>query len=178
MHRLFSKYLEDDDISLIVQGSKMTIANQQLPKAFRIAFVNAASVVAPIIERLLYYINQSNYGDFIEYLENDRFDTYFEHYSYIVKERFCRSSNRKHGAERVKKFQKAQYYYEQGKLYLQIPKQIIDSDYIENDIFLEVLNTNSVIHREKVLLTKSRLFFKSEQVVVCLPAFILSCHSV
>jgi hypothetical protein len=171
MHRLFSKYLEDDDISLIVQGSKMTIANQQLPKAFRIAFVKAASVVAPIIERLLYYINQSNYGDVIEYLENDRFDTYFEHSSYIVKERFSKSSNRKHGAERVKKFQKAQYYYEQGKLYLQIPKQIIDSDYIENDIFLEVLNTNSMIHREKVLLTKSRLFFKSEQAVVSLPAF-------
>lgn len=57
MHRLFSKYLEDDDISLVVQGSKMTIANQQLPKAFRIAFVKAESVVMPIIERLLYYIN-------------------------------------------------------------------------------------------------------------------------
>lgn len=171
MHRLFSKYLEDDDISLIVQGSKMTIANQQLPKAFRIAFVKATSVVAPIIERLLYYINQSNYGDVIEYLENDRFDTCFESYSYIIKEGFCKSSNTKHVAERVKKFQKAQYYYEQRKLYLQIPKQIIDSDYIENDIFLEVLNNNSLIYREKVLLTKSRLFFKSEQAVVCLPAF-------
>ncbi len=171
MHRLFAKYLEDDDISLIVQGYKMTIANQQLPKAFRIAFVKAAGVVAPIFERQLFYINQSNYGDTIEYLENDRFDKYFEQYSYIVKERFNRSPNRRHGAERVKKFQKAQYYYEQGKLYLQIPKQIIDSDYIENDIFLEVLNTNSVIHREKVSLTKSRLFFKSEQAVVCLTAF-------
>lgn len=171
MHRLFSKYLEDDDISLYVQGSKMTIANQQLPKAFRIAFVKASSVVAPIIERLLYYINQSNYGEVIDYLENDRFDTYFEQYSYIVKKEFCKLSNRKPGAERVKKFQKARYHYEQGKLYLEIPKQIIDSDYIGNDVVLEVLNNNSMIYREKVLLTKSRLFFKSEQMVVSLPAF-------
>ncbi len=171
MHRLFSKYLEDDDISLIVQGSKMTIANQQLPKAFRISFVKAASVVAPIIERLLFYINQSNYGDGIEYLENDRFDIHFEQYSYINKEKFKKTANRKHCIERFKKFQKAQYYYEQGKLYLQVPKQIIDSDYIGSDIFLEVLGNGSVIHREKVSLTKSRLFFKSEQAAVCLSAF-------
>ena len=171
MHRLFSKYLEDDDISLIVQGSKMTIANQHLPKAFRIAFVKAASVVAPIFERILFYINQSNYGDGIEYLENDRFDIHFDKHSYIIKERLIRSASRKQNAERFKKFQKAQYYYEQGKLYLQIPKQIIDSDYIENDIFLEVMGKGSVIHREKVSLTKSRLFFKSEQATVCLPAF-------
>ena len=168
MCRLFSKYLEDDDISLTIQGSKMTIANQQLPKSFRIAFVKAKNVITPIIERLLFYIDQSNYGDVIEYLENDRFDTYFEHSNHIVKE-ISKSSNRKYGAERVKKFQKAQYYYEQGKLYLQIPKQIIDSDYIENDIFIEILNANSIVHREKVLLSKSRLFFKSEQTVVFLP---------
>ena len=99
MHRLFAKYLEEDDISLIVQGSKMTIANQQLPKAFRIAFVKAASAVAPIFERLLFYINQSNYGDSIEYFDNDRFDKYFEQYSYIAKDKFRKSSNRRHGAE-------------------------------------------------------------------------------
>ncbi|MGG0821401.1 hypothetical protein ABE099_00880 [Paenibacillus turicensis] len=171
MHRLFSKYLEDDDISLIVQGSKMTIANQHLPKAFRIAFVKAASVVAPIFERILFYINQSNYGDIVEYLENDRFDIHFEKHIYIIKERLLRSASRKHSAERFKKFHKAQYYYEQGKIYLQIPKQIIDSDYFKRDIFLEVLGHGSVIHREKVSLTKSRLFFKSEQATVCLPAF-------
>jgi hypothetical protein len=51
MHRLFSKYLEDEDINLIVQGSKMTIARQQLPKSFRIAFVKSPSIVVPIIER-------------------------------------------------------------------------------------------------------------------------------
>lgn len=171
MHRLFLKYLEDDDISLIVQGSKMTIANQHLPKAFRIAFVKAESAVASIFERILFYINQSNYGDEIEYLENDRFDIHFEKHSYIIKERLIRSASLKQSGERFKKFQKAQYYYEQGKLYLQIPKQIIDSDYIESDIFLEVMGKGSVIYREKVSLTKSRLFFKSEQATVCLPAF-------
>lgn len=171
MHRLFTKYIEDDDISLIVQGSKMTIANQQLPKAFRIAFVKAASVVTPIIERLLYYLNQSNYGETIEYLENDRFDKRFEQYSYLVKDRFNKLSKRIHWAERTKKFKNAQYYFDNSELYLQIPKQIIDSDYIEYDIFLEVLENKSVIHREKAILTKSRLFFKTEQVVVCLPGF-------
>ena len=171
MRRLFTKYLEDDDISLIVQGSKMTIANQQLPKAFRIAFVKAASIVAPIIERLLFYLNQSNYSEVVEYLENDRFDKNFEHNIYIVKERISKLSKKKHGAERTKKFQNAQYYYDHGKLYLQIPKQIIDSDYVEYDIFLEIVDNKSVIHKEKVLLTKSRLFFKTEQVMVCLPSF-------
>jgi hypothetical protein len=43
MCQLFTKHLEDDDISLIVQGSKLTIANQQLPKAFRIAFVKVVN---------------------------------------------------------------------------------------------------------------------------------------
>ncbi len=173
MHRLFAKYLEEDDISLIVQGSKMTIANQQLPKAFRIAFVKAESVVAPIFERVLFYINQSNYGDVIEYFDNDRFDKCFEEYSYIAKNKFRKSSNRRNDKEHVKKFHKAQYCYDHGKLYLQVPKQIIDSDYIENDIFLEILSNGSVIHREKVTLTKSRLFFKSEQVVVYLSTFYL-----
>lgn len=171
MHRLFTKYLEDDDISLIVQGSKMTIANQHLPKSFRIAFTKSSSVVTPIIERLLYYINQSNYGDVIEYLENDRFDINFKYYSYTTKDRSNNLYKKKHDVEQIKKFQNAQYYYELGKLFLQIPKQIIDSDYIENDIYLEVIDDKSVIYREKVLLTKSRLFFKSEQVVICLPNF-------
>ena len=171
MHRLFSKYLEEDDISLVVQGSKMTIANQQLPKAFRIAFVKATSVVVPIIERLLYYINQSNYSEVVEYLEKDRFDDNFESYSYSFKVRSNNSSKRKSGAERTKKFHVAQYYHEQGKMYMQIPKQIIDLDHIEHEIFLEVVDSKSIIHREKVLLTKSRLFFKTEQAVVSLTNF-------
>jgi len=71
MHKLFSKYLEEDDISFDVQGSKMTIARQHLPKALRIAFVKAAGVVAPIIERLLLYIHQVNYGEQIEFSRQD-----------------------------------------------------------------------------------------------------------
>lgn len=171
MHRLFLKYLEEDDISLIVQGTKMTIANQNLPKAFRIAFVKAASVVAPILEKILFYINQSNYGDAIEYLGNDRFDANYIQYNFIFKDKLKRAANKRHCTERFKKFQKAQYYYEQEKLFLLIPKQIIDSDYIGSDIFLEVVGGGSMFHREKVSLTKSRLFFKSEQAMVCLPAF-------
>src|SRR5690625_2774767 len=82
IHRLFTKYLEEEDINLVVQGSKMTIARQQLPKAFRISFVKSYNIVAPIIKRLLFYIDLENYNEFEGYLENDRFDKYFhENYS-------------------------------------------------------------------------------------------------
>ncbi|SKC79892.1 hypothetical protein [Maledivibacter halophilus] len=171
MHRLFTKYLEDEDIRLIVQGSKMTIARQQLPKSFRIAFVRAASIVAPIIERLLFYINQVNYGEVIEYLANDRFDEYFSDYDYTNRKLKSVSYKHRIRKENIKKFHMAQYYYENRNLYLQIPRQIIDSDYIEREIQLEIVFGDSVIHQEKMLLTKSRLFFKTEQILVQIPKF-------
>lgn len=80
MHRLFSKFLEEDDIQLNIQGSKMTIARQQLPKAFRIAFVKSAGIVAPIIENYLFYMNELNYSRDISYSFNTRFDNYFKYY--------------------------------------------------------------------------------------------------
>lgn len=171
MHRLFTKYLEDDDISLIVQGSKMTIARQQLPKSFRIAFVKATSIVVPIIERLLFYMNQSHYGDVVEYLENDRFDQYFDLYDYYSSKKTIEKSKRGQVVEHIKKFNVAQYQYDNRKIFLQIPKQIIDSDYIENQITLEIYCGDNIIHREDLLLTKSRLFFKSEQTCVEIQQF-------
>ena len=80
MHRLFSKFLEEDDIQLNIQGSKMTIARQQLPKAFRIAFVKSAGIVAPIIENYLFYMHELNYSRDISYSFNTRFDNYFKYY--------------------------------------------------------------------------------------------------
>lgn len=171
MHRLFSKFLEEDDISLVVQGSKMTIARQQLPKAFRIAFVKSASVVAPIIERLLFYIDQSNYGEFDEFLENDRFDKYFTQYEYSNRTTSTFSVRRPKGTERIKKFQVAHYYFEKRFLYLQIPKQIIDSEFIDNEIRLEILSQDTVMHSKNLLLTKSRLFFKTEPVSIQISQF-------
>lgn len=171
MHRLFTKYLEDDDISLVVQGSKMTIARQQLPKAFRIAFVKAVSCVAPIIERLLYYMNQSHYGEVVEFLENDRFDEFFALYDNFSKETTTKKGKRGCGAEHIKRFHAAQFQYENRKLYLQIPKQIIDSDYIENQITLEIYSQDEAIYKEDLLLTKSRLFFKTEQTSVQIQRF-------
>lgn len=171
MHRLFSKYLDEDDISMIVQGSKMTIARQQLPKAFRIAFVNSASVVSPIIERLLFYIDQSNYGEVIEYFEEDRFDEYFSFHDNSTI-RISRKSSKRDGIyENIRKFQVAKYQYENRKLSLYIPKQIIDSDYIEDQIGLEVFSGDSLIYSETLVLTKSRLFFKTEHTFVNLNRF-------
>lgn len=171
MNRLFGKYLEEEDISFNVQGSKLTIARQQLPKAFRIAFVKSANLVAPIIERLLLYINQSNYGEGIDFLANDRFDDYFSNYEYA--NRKINSTSRKHMVkkDKFKKFQIAQYYYDNNNLYLQIPRQIIDSDYIDSVIYLEIMFGDLVIHQQELLLTKSRLFFKTKQLVVQIPEF-------
>lgn len=166
MHRLFTKYLEEDDISFVVQGSKMTIARQQLSKAFRIAFVNAASIVTPIIERLLLYIHQVHYGERVEFLEEDRFDQYFANYDLISQQSASRKYKQKQKFDRVVKFHKAQYHYEDRKIFLQIPKQIIDSDYIESKIVLEIYSRDKTIHTEELLLTKSRLFFRTEQTIV------------
>lgn len=166
MHRLFTKYLEEDDISLVVQGSKMTIARQQLPKAFRIAFVKAASVVAPIIERLLLYVHQVHYGEQVEYFVEDRFDRYFADYEMVTQISTSRKHKQRQKYDRVVKFNKAQYHYEDKKIFLQIPKQIIDSDYIDNQIILEVYSCDKTVHLEELLLTKSRLFFRTEQTIV------------
>lgn len=166
MHRLFTKYLEEDDISFVVQGSKMTIARQQLPKAFRIAFVKAASVVAPIIERLLLYIHQVHYGEQVEFLESDRFDQYFSDYDLVIQQSPTPKNKQRKNSGRVAKFHKAQYQYEDRKIFLQIPKQIIDSDYIENQIVLELYSRDKIIHSEELLLTKSRLFFRTQQTLV------------
>ncbi len=171
MHRLFTKYLEEDDISFVVQGSKMTIARQQLPKAFRIAFVKAASVVAPIIERLLLYIHQVHYGEQVEFLESDRFDQYFSDYGLVVQQSPTPKNKQWKNSERVVKFHKAQYQYEDKKIFLQIPKQIIDSDYIESQIVLELYSNDKFIHTEELMLTRSRLFFRTEQTVVRLTHF-------
>jgi hypothetical protein len=166
MHRLFTKYLEEDDISFVVQGSKMTIARQQLPKAFRIAFVKAANVVAPLIERLLLYIHQVHYGERVEFLEKDRFDQYFASYDMVTQQSTSRKYKQRQKFDRVVKFHKAQYHYEDRKILLQIPKQIIDSDYIESQIVLEIYSRDKTIHTEELLLTKSRLFFRTEQTIV------------
>lgn len=166
MHRLFTKYLEEDDISFVVQGSKMTIARQQLPKAFRIAFVKAASEVAPIIERLLLYIHQTHYGERVELLEEDRFDQYFVSYDMVAQQSISKKYKQRKKFNKVVKFHKAQYHYIDRKILLQIPKQIIDSDYIESQIILELYSRDKTIHTEELLLTKSRLFFRTEQTVV------------
>lgn len=171
MYRLFTRYFEDEDINLIVQGSKMTIARQQLPKAFRIAFVKSTGIVAPIIKRLLFYIDQVNYGHEIEYLFNDRFDKYFSQYDYSSFQLEVASTKDGFTKKNKKKFSKAQFYYKDRKLYLQIPRQIIDPEYVENEIYLEIMYGDVLLHRESMLLTKSRLFFKTEQLMVNIPKF-------
>lgn len=171
MHRLFTKYLEDEDISLVVQGSKMTIARQHLPKSFRIAFVKAPSIVSPIIERLLFYINQRNYGERIEYFEHDRFDQYFSEYEYLNKSLTLDMVKKTRRAGNLKKFHIAQYYYDKNDLYLQLPRQIIESEYVENELYAEVLFDDLVIIEENLSLTKSRILFKTEQKSIRLSQF-------
>ncbi|QNO15910.1 hypothetical protein HYG86_14605 [Alkalicella caledoniensis] len=170
MQKLFTKYIEDDDISLVVQGSKMTIANQQLPKAFRLAFVKSPQKVATILERLLLYINQRNYGQMVEYLEQDRFDIFFDHHRFEMNGKV--GPNKWGGkSQSSKKFITAQYYIENEEIYLQLPRQIIDSDYINHNIYLQISFGSQVIHEQELTLTKSRLLFKTEQELVKLPSF-------
>jgi len=171
MHRLFSKYLEDEDINLIVQGSKMTIARQQLPKSFRIAFVKSPSIVVPIIERLLFYTNQKNYGELIEYLEKNRFDFFFSKYEYSNKDTISNGSKKQKQDGIIKRFHTAQYYYEDTNIYLQLPRQIIESDFVDKELFVEVLFNDQVEIVERLLLIKSRLLFKTEQITIHIPRF-------
>ena len=172
MHRLFSKFLEEDDIQLNIQGSKMTIARQQLPKAFRIAFVKSAGIVAPIIENYLFYMNELNYSRDISYSFNTRFDNYFKYYVNNISELRRVSTDKSTIAKKgIKKFTTAHFKFQKDLLHLIVPKQIIDSDYIKDKIYLNVYNDDKLVENRELKLTKSRLLFKTEEEIVLLNSF-------
>jgi len=171
MLRLFTKCLDDEDLSFIVQGSKMTVARQQLPKSFRLAYVKSPSIVLPIMERLLIYIHQKNYGEYIEFLVEDRFDVFFSKLS-------NNTTNIVHRKRKVytvsgyqKKFHTAQYLYEKNDLTLVLPRQIIESEHVANELYVEILFGEEIRFVEELILTKSRIFFKTEQTIINLPEF-------
>lgn len=158
MHRLFSRFIEEDDIRLDIQGSKMTIARQQLPKAFRIAFVKSAGIVSPIIEKYLFYINELNYSRTLIYNFNTRFDNYFKYYVNNISKLLETANNQSRIANKgIKKFATAQFSFKDDNLRLVVPKQIIDSEYIKDTVYLNIYNENKLIDCRQLRLTKSRL---------------------
>ncbi|WP_368645336.1 hypothetical protein AB4027_10790 [Alkalibacterium putridalgicola] len=172
MHKLFSRYIEDEDIHIDFQGSKMTIARQQLPKSFRIAFVRAAGLVAPVIEKYLYYINELNYSQKIVYNFMPRFDYYFMKYEKLrPKITFNTDQKREEKKEYIKRFSVAHMSLNDGKLCLEVPKQIIDSDYVSDSIYLEVYSNESLLARKELSLIKNRLFFKTDSEKIELSSF-------
>lgn len=166
MHKLFSRYVDEDDINLNIQGSKMTIANQQLPKSFRIAFVKSPSIVAPVIGRLLFYVDKIHYNESFEYKMNDRFDEYFQNHKKAWTRISDSNKRRSRKTDGQKRYHVAQYILLDKKLHLVIPRQIIDSEYIENAIFVEINTKKGNIHRSRLFITQSKLFFKSEEKVI------------
>lgn len=163
MHRLFSRFLEEDDIHIDIQGSKMTIARQQLPKSFRLAFVNSAGIVAPIIEKYLFYINELNYSLPITYNHITRFDNYFRFYE-KNRSKIQGAIKRKSDIvdKGMKKYKTAQFTFKDDSLSMFVPKQIIDSEYMKDAIYLNVFNEEELIESRELRLTKSRLLFKTE----------------
>lgn len=172
MHRLFSRFIEEDDIRLDIQGSKMTIARQQLPKAFRIAFVKSAGIVSPIIEKYLFYINELNYSRTLIYNFNTRFDNYFKYYVNNISKLLETANNQSRIANKgIKKFATAQFSFKDDNLRLVVPKQIIDSEYIKDTVYLNIYNENKLIDCRQLRLTKSRLLFKTEAEEIDLNSF-------
>lgn len=172
MLRLFTKSLDDEDLSITVQGSKMTIARQQLPKPFRIAYVKSSFIVIPIIERLLYYINQKNYGEYIEYLAEDRFDLFFSKLSNFETNSLVQRKRKvQANSGYIKKFHTAQYLFEKDELKLVLPRQIIESEHVAEQLYVEVMLGGNIKIIEELILTKSRIIFKTEQTIINLPEF-------
>lgn len=161
--KVFKHYIEADDMTFNVEGKKMTIANQQLSKAFRVAWIQSPNIIFPIFKRLIRHIDEVHYAKELVYEEEDRFDKAFE--KWRSKEQMdagglARSNRCGSGGKR--KFSRAQYYLVEGELHLVVPRQIIDIDYVEHQVKLQLYTAKEVLS-EYILEVSGRICFKTQE---------------
>lgn len=170
MKNIFQHYQEDEDITFTVQGSKMTIARQNLPKSFRLAFVNFHNVVAPIVSRLLSYWHNYNFNLKIEYKKNDRFDLGFEQFIKGKAVNQKKETKKYTNTARITKRVKPEYYYN-NSLYLIIPRIVIPPEYINERIIIKLYTFEDPLYEDELQLAKTKLFFKTIQKEIKLEKF-------
>lgn len=170
MKEMFSMHLEEDDINIDFRGSKMTLLNQELPKAFRIAFVKSYELIKPIVNKILYYINKANFGETLDFKLESRFDYMLNEYLTDRNIDFSRKASDSSGSTKRqgRRFNKETYQFENYSLYLVIPRQPVRIRYIEKneEIFFELYDGDILLHKEPLVILRRRLMFQSEEIKV------------
>lgn len=171
LSKTFRYYIDIDDMTFAIEGKKMTIANQQLPKAFRLAWIQSSEIIEALVKRLMQYIDNIHYDREIGCGEEDRFDKAFEQWRLKLRyDDMCTRTSRSLTVRGKKKFTKAQYQLESTVLNLIIPRQIIDIEYIGEPIHLELYNEKQSIKRYP-LEVSGRICFKTEQIKIEIKKF-------
>lgn len=169
----FKNNIKNDEVSVNYKNRKITLLNNKLPISFRTAYIEYPNEVKPIVERMLYYIDQLHYNNEIEYLQNDRFDKYFK--SYIKKEPILKERKLRQKSETKKKFSIAKYSlnyrYSLPKLYLNLPQQLVDASLLNDDIYLTLYDDNVIIKSKILDVLQGKLSFKTEQLEIELEKF-------
>lgn len=171
LSNVFRHYIDMDDMTFTIQGKKMTIANQQLPKAFRIAWIQSPEIIKSLFKRVMGDIDAAHYAKEVCYHDEDRFDRAFE--MWRLKPREHSSSTRGPRYLKIrgkKKFTKAQYQLEEGILNLLIPRQVVDVEHIGVSIQLELYNEKGIVGYYP-LEVSGRICFKTEEVKIELGKF-------
>lgn len=163
MRKLFSNHIEDDDITYEIKGSKMSIANQQLPKAFRIAFIKSYNIIASLLKKTLKNIHNVNYENEVKYKSESRFYLWFTENKGKLDFTTLTRRGTGHGGG-VKKFSLARFTLDDNRLYLNIPKQIIDFNYLTSDVYLEIYNGENIVLVEELELMNYRVTVKTLEV--------------
>ncbi|WP_053983688.1 hypothetical protein [Niameybacter massiliensis] len=171
LSKVFRYYIDMDDMTFTIEGKKMTIANQQLPKGFRLAWIQSPEIIEALFKRLLRYIDNIHYDREISYGEEDRFDKAFEQWRLKLRDRDVEGrSSRSLTVKGKKKFTKAQYQLNNDVLKLVIPRQIIDIEHIGEAIQLELYNEKQSIERYP-LEVSGRICFKTEEIKIEIKKF-------
>ena len=169
--KVFRYYIDMDDMTFTIEGKKMTIANQHLPKGFRLAWIQSPEIIETLFKRLIKYIDNLHYDREIIYEEEDRFDKAFEQWRQKLKEYYVgKRCLRTLTVKSRKKFTKAQYQLVNGVLNLIIPRQIIEIEYIEKDIYLELYNEKQLIDKYQ-LEVSGKICFKTEEIKIQIEKF-------
>lgn len=166
---IFNDHIEQEDISFWVQGSKMTIAKQQLPKGFRISYVKSFEIVSEILKKYVFNIHNINYGNMERFYDEYRFSRWFlENEDNLKRNNIINRKNIISNSRGRKKFTTAKYYFDDNKLILDIPRQIIDFKYLDSDIFIEIYDGEKLINKRELKLIRNRVTVKSLEVSILL----------
>ncbi len=163
----FKSCLDEEDVVFDVQGKKISIYQNELPKSFRLGYIYSQELVRPIIKQVFYYIHQENYSLY------DSNNTHFEGYKRFIdciqknkeefntkKEELKEKRLKKSGY--VKRFSIAKYLLEDNDLYLYIPKQHIETEFSNDIINLDIYDDLELIEQVNLDLGEGRFILKTE----------------